>query len=109
MGNAWTHEHDLTYKRRSSTRFTRDALADLLVHFVKAAPASGEASPPASGAWGRPTIVNNVETLCNVRHIMEMVVMPFLKLASQTTRALESGVFPGMFGILVISNSNAAL
>ena len=27
--------------------------------------------PPASGAWGRPTIVNNVETLCSVPSIVE--------------------------------------
>ncbi len=27
--------------------------------------------PPASGAWGRPTIVNNVETLCNVPAILQ--------------------------------------
>lgn len=26
--------------------------------------------PPASGAWGRPTIVNNVETFCNVPSIV---------------------------------------
>ena len=27
--------------------------------------------PPASGAWGRPTIVNNVETFCNVPAIVQ--------------------------------------
>ena len=32
----------------------------------RAQPRTKPPFPPASGAWGRPTIVNNVETLCNV-------------------------------------------
>ncbi|MDA1074237.1 MAG: SLBB domain-containing protein, partial [Proteobacteria bacterium] len=36
----------------------------------RAQPRSKPPFPPASGAWGRPTIVNNVETLCNVPAIL---------------------------------------
>ncbi|MCZ6870062.1 MAG: NADH-quinone oxidoreductase subunit NuoF [Gammaproteobacteria bacterium] len=36
----------------------------------RAQPRSKPPFPPASGAWGRPTIVNNVETLCNVPSII---------------------------------------
>lgn len=36
----------------------------------RAQPRTKPPFPPASGAWGRPTIVNNVETLCNVPAIL---------------------------------------
>ena len=36
----------------------------------RANPRSKPPHPQTSGAWGRPTVVNNVETLCNVPHIV---------------------------------------
>lgn len=37
----------------------------------RAIPRAKPPFPQAAGAWGRPTVVNNVETLCNVPHIVE--------------------------------------
>ena len=36
----------------------------------RAIPRAKPPFPQVSGLWGRPTIVNNVETICNVTHIM---------------------------------------
>jgi NADH-quinone oxidoreductase subunit F len=36
----------------------------------RAQPRARPPFPPASGAWGRPSVVNNVETLCNVPGIL---------------------------------------
>ncbi len=36
----------------------------------RAIPRSKPPFPQASGLWGKPTVVNNVETLCNVPHIV---------------------------------------
>jgi NADH-quinone oxidoreductase subunit F len=36
----------------------------------RANPRSKPPFPPVSGLWGKPTIINNVETLCNVPHII---------------------------------------
>jgi NADH-quinone oxidoreductase subunit F len=36
----------------------------------RAVPRSKPPFPQAAGLWGRPTVVNNIETLCNVPHIV---------------------------------------
>lgn len=45
-----------------------------LISSLEGKRANPRAKPPfpqVSGLWGRPTIVNNVETLCNIHHILE--------------------------------------
>ena len=45
-----------------------------LISSLEGKRANPRAKPPfpqVSGLWGRPTIVNNVETLCNIHHIIE--------------------------------------
>ncbi len=45
-----------------------------LISALEGKRANPRAKPPfpqVSGLWGRPTIVNNVETLCNITHIIE--------------------------------------
>ncbi len=45
-----------------------------LINSLEGKRANPRAKPPfpqISGLWGRPTIVNNVETLCNIHHIIE--------------------------------------
>ena len=37
----------------------------------RATPRAKPPFPPVVGLWGKPTIVNNVETICNVPHIIE--------------------------------------
>ncbi len=48
----------------------------------RANPRSKPPFPQVSGLWGKPTIVNNVETLCNVPHIMVNGADWFLKLSA---------------------------
>lgn len=47
----------------------------------RANPRSKPPFPPVSGLWGRPTVINNVETLCNIPHIINNGVEWYRKLA----------------------------
>ncbi len=48
----------------------------------RAIPRAKPPFPQASGLWGRPTVVNNVETLCNVPHIVNRGAAWFRGLSS---------------------------
>lgn len=47
----------------------------------RALPRAKPPFPQVAGLWGRPTVVNNVETLCNVPHIIEHGAAWFRQLA----------------------------
>jgi NADH-quinone oxidoreductase subunit F len=47
----------------------------------RANPRSKPPYPPAAGLWGKPTTINNVETLCNVPHIVNRGAEWFRKLS----------------------------
>lgn len=47
----------------------------------RAIPRAKPPFPQAVGAWGRPTVVNNVETLCNIPHIINRGAEWFRRLA----------------------------
>jgi NADH-quinone oxidoreductase subunit F len=53
----------------------------------RATPRNKPPFPQVSGLWGRPTVVNNVETLCNVPHI--------LREGAEWYKALSPGSDPG--------------
>jgi len=59
----------------------------------RATPRNKPPFPQVSGLWGRPTVVNNVETLCNVPHI--------LREGADWYKALAPGSDPGtkIFGV----------
>ena len=56
-----------------------------LINALEGKRANPRAKPPfpqVSGLWGRPTIVNNVETLCNIPHIVDRGAEWFKSLGS---------------------------
>ena len=56
-----------------------------LISALEGKRANPRAKPPfpqVSGLWGRPTIVNNVETLCNIPHIIEHGAQWFIGLGA---------------------------
>ncbi len=61
------------YLHRSGGRYMCGEETALLnaLEGKRANPRAKPPFPPVVGAWGKPTIINNVETLCNVPHIVQ--------------------------------------
>jgi NADH-quinone oxidoreductase subunit F len=67
-----------------------------LINALEGKRANPRAKPPfpqVSGLWGRPTIVNNVETLCNIPHIIDRGADWF------KTLGLGEDAGPKLFGV----------
>lgn len=45
--------------------------------------------PPVSGLWGRPTVINNVETIMNVPHIIENGAMWFRSMGTERSKGTK--------------------
>ena len=56
---------------RAATSAAKRRLCSNALEGKRANPRAKPPFPQVSGLWGKPTIVNNVETLCNVPHIVE--------------------------------------
>lgn len=69
LGSAYSLE---MYLHMSAGRYMCGEETGLLnaLEGKRANPRSKPPFPPAAGLWGKPTTVNNVETLCNVPHII---------------------------------------
>jgi NADH-quinone oxidoreductase subunit F len=61
----------------------------------RANPRSKPPYPPTSGAWGKPTIINNVETLCCVPHIIEHGAEWFISLQGMREGCAFRAALPG--------------
>ena len=70
LGTDYSLEMHVHCQRRA-LHLRRGNRADQLPGGQARQPRAKPPFPQVSGLWGRPTIVNNVETLCNVHHIIE--------------------------------------
>jgi NADH-quinone oxidoreductase subunit F len=71
------------YLHRSAGRYMCGEETGMLnaLEGKRANPRSKPPYPPAAGLWGKPTTINNVETLCNVPHIVNYGAEWFCKLS----------------------------
>ena len=69
LGSGWSLE---LYMHVSAGRYMCGEETGLLnaLEGKRSIPRARPPFPPVSGLWGKPTVVNNVETLCNVPHII---------------------------------------
>ena len=86
LGSGWNFEMHI---HTSAGRYMAGEETGLL-NALEGRPANPRSKPPypgTSGAWGRPSVVNNVETLCCVPHIVERGADWFKSLG----KAVDSG------------------
>ncbi len=69
MGSGWSLDVQLHYSAGRYICGEETALLNSL-EGKRAIPRAKPPFPPVAGLWGKPTTVNNVETLCNVPHII---------------------------------------